>query len=170
MDKILNPKCYFSFCGCNAKWLVHSDEDLATVCGHHLSMLIDALPNGASVISIEEMRKRDAQGEDPRLLQAARMIVDYDGDCPAGYSAWHVHNRNCPTTLNSSMNPDEPDTVIDYDACSMATKVQCTIDYLNSRRDMPTCRECGCTDDHACDGGCSWVEPNLCSACAEVEK
>jgi hypothetical protein len=32
------------------------------------------------------------------------------------------------------------------------------------------CRECGCTDDDACldeDGGpCSWVEANLCSACA----
>lgn len=31
------------------------------------------------------------------------------------------------------------------------------------------CRVCGCTDDRACDGGCSWVtDPqggNLCSAC-----
>jgi len=31
----------------------------------------------------------------------------------------------------------------------------------------PTCRKCGCTEDKACDGGCSWVEPDLCSACAE---
>lgn len=33
------------------------------------------------------------------------------------------------------------------------------------------CRECGCTDDHACIGAdgspCHWVEYNLCSACAE---
>lgn len=28
------------------------------------------------------------------------------------------------------------------------------------------CRGCGCTDDHACPGGCFWVEPDLCSACA----
>lgn len=27
------------------------------------------------------------------------------------------------------------------------------------------CRECGCTDDFACDGGCSWVETDLCSVC-----
>ena len=27
------------------------------------------------------------------------------------------------------------------------------------------CRVCGCTDDHACPGGCSWVEEDLCSAC-----
>jgi hypothetical protein len=28
------------------------------------------------------------------------------------------------------------------------------------------CRGCGCTDDQACPGGCSWVEDDLCSACA----
>lgn len=33
--------------------------------------------------------------------------------------------------------------------------------------DDSTCRVCGCTQDHACPGGCHWVEPNLCSACVE---
>jgi single-strand DNA-binding protein len=28
------------------------------------------------------------------------------------------------------------------------------------------CRECGCTEDNACPGGCYWVEPDLCSVCA----
>lgn len=34
--------------------------------------------------------------------------------------------------------------------------------------DIPvrTCRECKCTDTAACPGGCYWVEPDLCSACA----
>jgi myosin heavy subunit len=32
-----------------------------------------------------------------------------------------------------------------------------------------TCRVCGCTDDNACPGGCSWVEDDLCSACADPE-
>lgn len=32
------------------------------------------------------------------------------------------------------------------------------------------CRVCGCTDDHACPGGCYWVEPDLCSVCAEKLK
>jgi hypothetical protein len=31
---------------------------------------------------------------------------------------------------------------------------------------MNTCRACGCTDARACPGGCSWVEPDLCSNCA----
>jgi hypothetical protein len=29
------------------------------------------------------------------------------------------------------------------------------------------CRMCGCTWDHACEGGCSWVEDDLCSKCCE---
>lgn len=32
------------------------------------------------------------------------------------------------------------------------------------------CRVCGCTDFKACEGGCYWVEDNLCSKCAEVKK
>lgn len=31
------------------------------------------------------------------------------------------------------------------------------------------CRECGCTDMHACEGGCWWIEPDLCSACAPAK-
>ena len=27
------------------------------------------------------------------------------------------------------------------------------------------CRVCGCTETCACEGGCWWVEPDLCSAC-----
>jgi hypothetical protein len=29
-----------------------------------------------------------------------------------------------------------------------------------------TCRCCGCTDARGCPGGCTWVEPGLCSACS----
>jgi hypothetical protein len=28
------------------------------------------------------------------------------------------------------------------------------------------CEVCGCTDQHACPGGCHWVRKNLCSKCA----
>lgn len=39
--------------------------------------------------------------------------------------------------------------------------------------DVAKCRKCGCTDLHACPGGCSWVEVDrergvgLCSNCAK---
>ena len=29
----------------------------------------------------------------------------------------------------------------------------------------PICRECGCSQNDACFPSCSWVEPDLCSAC-----
>lgn len=28
-----------------------------------------------------------------------------------------------------------------------------------------TCLICGCTDSKACEGGCSWVLPEICSKC-----
>lgn len=31
-----------------------------------------------------------------------------------------------------------------------------------------SCRECGCTTDRSCPGGCSWIGPDLCSACGEL--
>jgi hypothetical protein len=32
---------------------------------------------------------------------------------------------------------------------------------------MPkSCRVCGCTNENACEGGCSWIAPGLCSTCA----
>jgi ParB family chromosome partitioning protein len=32
------------------------------------------------------------------------------------------------------------------------------------------CRECGCTDEAGCEGGCTWVEYDLCSACAAPQE
>jgi len=38
--------------------------------------------------------------------------------------------------------------------------------YLCSEcKDEQVCRICGCTNEHPCDGGCYWVEEDLCSAC-----
>jgi len=34
-------------------------------------------------------------------------------------------------------------------------------------KDERICRVCGCTNEHPCDGGCYWVEEDLCSACQE---
>lgn len=36
--------------------------------------------------------------------------------------------------------------------------------------DVQVCVGCGCTDEAACDEGCSWVTPMLCSTCAEEDE
>lgn len=33
----------------------------------------------------------------------------------------------------------------------------------------PVCRVCGCTEYNACESGCCWVEPDLCSACVDEQ-
>lgn len=40
-----------------------------------------------------------------------------------------------------------------------------TFDDEDTERIYRICRCCGCTDDNACPGGCSWVEDDLCSTC-----
>ena len=37
-------------------------------------------------------------------------------------------------------------------------------DFFNRK-----CRVCGCTWNHACDGGCYWVADDLCSRCNEIQ-
>ncbi len=32
------------------------------------------------------------------------------------------------------------------------------------------CKGCGCTDSHACEGGCFWVTDNLCSKCYDKKQ
>lgn len=109
-------------------------------------------------LSIEEVIQELAQietapsPEDTRLLQACKMIIDLAGCCPPG--------RQCPPTWVK-----EPDIYYGKKMCT-----ECWVDYFNSRQDMQTCRKCGCTEDHACKGGCSWAEPGLCSACAEIKE
>lgn len=46
-------------------------------------------------------------------------------------------------------------------------------DLMQSMADMfpiiqlnQACRNCGCTNERACEGGCDWVEFDLCSRCA----
>jgi hypothetical protein len=60
--------------------------------------------------------------------------------------------------------------LIDYGLSSAGVKALTAIRRHGADHGGPRCRECGCTDDRACDGGCSWLtltDPAgpLCSAC-----
>ena len=44
--------------------------------------------------------------------------------------------------------------------------IEITLEHLGAAR---ACRVCGCTEHHACLGGCYWVEEDLCSSCVGVE-
>lgn len=38
---------------------------------------------------------------------------------------------------------------------------------IRRHRAVRRCRVCRCTDEHACPGGCWWVEWDLCSSCID---
>lgn len=54
----------------------------------------------------------------------------------------------------------------DEDLHSISAKAARLLARMFGRRFTMRCRVCGCTDDRACDGGCSWARPCLCSKCA----
>lgn len=45
--------------------------------------------------------------------------------------------------------------------------IRIALAHLSKEHDGLQCRECGCTEHHACEDGCYWVEPDLCSSCAD---
>lgn len=65
----------------------------------------------------------------------------------------------------------------DCDGCESETCEGCA-SYLGTdpepepepepEMEVRKCRVCGCTDENACEGGCEWVEEDLCSACSDV--
>lgn len=86
-----------------------------------------------------------------KAFALACRILEDTMDCPAadcGY-AW-------------------PECYGERDECGAVDRWECWQRYLLERAENEAvCRVCGCTQDNACKGGCSWIEPDLCSSCAE---
>lgn len=41
---------------------------------------------------------------------------------------------------------------------------------MTNTKSERVCKECGCTDNHACEGGCFWVKDDLCSKCYDKKQ
>ena len=52
-----------------------------------------------------------------------------------------------------------------YEGPALEALIQVVVDLKLMGAMEQSCRVCGCTNQHACPGGCSWVEMDLCSAC-----
>jgi hypothetical protein len=52
--------------------------------------------------------------------------------------------------------------------------INAALPHLTISSDLLTtvrqCRICGCTDDEACPGGCSWSQPEICSTCGDRDQ
>jgi len=55
--------------------------------------------------------------------------------------------------------------VLEREGLGLARLMELAAELTASGATTHRCRVCGCTEDRACEGGCSWVEIDLCSAC-----
>lgn len=74
--------------------------------------------------------------DDERAAAALALLADHAGH-----------------TLHINVQPGEARQAIERVAAERSGEVR-------------SCRYCGCTDDRACPGGCSWTGQDVCSACA----
>lgn len=89
----------------------------------------------------------DATGKPCGIHPAARA----DAFCACGHIV-AVHTRR-------------PDRSLTCDLCEPATGP-----VVESAAAVRQCRICGCTDEEACPGGCSWSQPQICSTCAHRQR
>jgi hypothetical protein len=82
------------------------------------------------------------------------LIVDADNHHAAAYEA-SIAPPGLPSTLTA--------VVVKGPDASGETNTTCVL-ILAHRK----CRECGCTEEKACPGGCCWMAWDLCSACVKV--
>lgn len=79
------------------------------------------------------------------------------------WGAFRLQQRKSVVALHRVVSP-----VLPMVECRM--EAQRNLDLFARHRKgwtpVRTCRVCGCTERRACQGGCSWVSPDLCSKCS----
>lgn len=70
--------------------------------------------------------------------------------------------------LNPDWDPAWEDDVNEPAAASLEDMGQTQPEYRSADGNQ-RCRKCGCTRANPCTGGCFWIEPNLCTNCADPE-
>lgn len=127
-----------------------------TYVGRMCTDAADALERTMCELGREIDRANAVEKENERLRKAfvlACRVIEDSLDCPA-----------------ADAGADWPECCGELDQCGDRDKWECWKKYFRERSENEQiCRVCGCTQENACDGGCWWVEPDLCSRCAEAE-
>ncbi len=118
-----------------------------------------------------------------RLYNTTRKLPE--PNTPEWDAWWRTAATSVAEAMRTVRNAVPCDPVSETAAAADIVKGRCTTERINelkareehrkamaakpSMLDGPgRCRVCGCTDDHACDGGCSWADAahTICSRCA----
>lgn len=101
------------------------------------------------------------------------IFLDRDGDWFTAFPT--TETMRLAVTGNAGLVSIWPGTITHVDRCPLAHLEE---QFANDQDDDAlmeflsvggVCRTCGCTDDHACPGGCAWAEPGLCTECVGFE-
>lgn len=102
-----------------------------------------------------ELRLMSRPSMPPGLLYAAGGIEAEGGSQDYSWLCWNRDQQAGPTIVRR---------------CGLLPGVRRSdmdtpLWVLERRLGLQQCRECGCTEYRACEGGCCWVERDLCSRC-----
>ena len=82
-------------------------------------------------------------------------------DRPEMISALKSQDQNLETLWKKYVSPG---SIYEKETSLRMVKIYITI-ILFFMSNPHTCRDCGCTNENACQGGCTWAEYDLCSNC-----
>mgnify|MGYP001444870064 FL=1 len=90
---------------------------------------------------------------------------------PAGQMAWHIADDDLDLfTHVPRVDPDDPGAPA-WDEQATHDRYARLARLAETETVEASCRLCGCTSDHPCEGGCHWVPNSLgadvCSVCVE---
>lgn len=141
--------------GADARQWESTTDDLARE--HARSLLVAAAAEHGAL----RVRVHEPEGTSELLLAADGVIVPLTQ--PVVRSARRAPLRVAASTVEARGQIEAP-TAVD-DGARLGLTSTMLRDALSSVFEARACRSCGCTDDLACEGGCWWVEADLCSSC-----
>lgn len=109
-------------------------------------------------MGLDRIERRDAE------TVAAELELAF-ADLPAGADLRRLVDR-----LNMAAGEKPVITYMDIaEAVGRAWMMGARV-ALNTVQGRGPCRICGCWELEACEGGCAWAEPGLCTVCAGQER
>lgn len=140
-------------------------------CGGYMFSRND-LPDSETLDNISCLQLEQAKrafAEDKKMIDWADVVLLI---LPSGRSAHleagYAVGRGKKLVIVGDHPPGEFDVMYGFaDLVCRWQHFDAVVDFIRNLKLPRRCRVCGCTDDHACPGGCYWVEYDLCSACAE---
>lgn len=128
------------------------------------------MPTGIELIAEERRRQIEEEGwtaeydEQHDTGELAQAGAEY-----AAFAAEIVSEITAPSPALPAMWPEtwagewwKPSPEPIRNLVKAGALIAAEIDRLQR---LPRCRVCGCWEFQACEGGCYWVEKDLCSAC-----